>query len=286
MTKTIRQTLLTFLLVALGFALTPATAQAEFLDFTVDETTVPGTGLSGSILFPVDEIEGGYSEIITFDGLGGFTATIIADFDTYRRNEGALIVPSDLTGGPDPGAAADEYAMYAIYIADGTVTDQGGGVFTFTTNNVTATLYIDPLVDTDKSLPAVGGAAPTLLNTGDDYDLLTVTSVYFENNFVDLVNDVGVFDIRFDDPDLSSCAPATTTCGDAFFAFLSELNLRATIDGDFSSFDPSAAGNVLTTGDQSLVFQVVPEPVTLSLLGLGLLSSGLVARRRQRAQKI
>src|SRR5688572_26968291 len=160
--------LLMMLMVGLGLALTPGTARADFLDFTVDETTVPGTGASGSVLFPVDEIEGGYQEIITFDGSGGFTATIIADFDTYKNTEGFFFVPSDLTGGPDPGAAEDEYAMYAVFIAEGTVNDEGSGVFTFTTDDVTATLFIDPEVDTTKALPGTGGLAPILGNTSDD----------------------------------------------------------------------------------------------------------------------
>src|SRR5687767_3353158 len=100
--------LLMMLMVGLGLALTPGTARADFLDFTVDETVVPGTDASGFI-FVADEIEGGFAEVITFDGLGGFEATIVADFSTYRSAEGDLLVASHLA---TTELLDTQYAMY------------------------------------------------------------------------------------------------------------------------------------------------------------------------------
>lgn len=263
--------LLTLAVAGLGLAV-PLPASADFIDFTVDEGTVPGTPPNS---FIADKVNGAYAEVLSFDGAGGFDATLYVNFSQYLANEGSdPVVPPSLLAVPPPNAILDplgfQYGLYAVYTASGTVTPDGSN-FRFTTTSANAEVLIDPDVDTTKALPGAGGAPVILGNTADDYTIMTASSIYFEDNFL-VPGTGGFFDIRFDDPTL-------TAAGQAYWLDLPLLNLRAIVDGDFDEFEP--AGTVTTSGDVSLVF--VPEPATLALFGLGLLGTGAMARRRRNA---
>jgi len=274
MTKQLRTTvtghLLTLAVAGLALLAAPSTARAAFLDFTVDEGTVPGAFPN---IFVADKINGGYSERLSFDGLGGFSATLIADFTAYFSAEGTVPMGNQLGVPPELIFAPFEYGLYALAVATGTVAG-GPSTFTFSTSTIDVKLYIDPKLDTAKSLPAVGGAAPIVVDaSGDDYLVLTASSIYFEDNVLK-TGVGGFFDIRFDDP-------ALTALGATYWPDLPLVGLKATVDGDFDTFAPS--GTVTTSGDLSVVF--VPEPASLVLLGLGFASVGLMARRRQRTTR-
>src|SRR5688572_10366355 len=98
-TKIVRN-ILAMAVVGPGAAMTPSVAQAEFVDFTIDETVAGGT-LVG---FTADQLTGTYNEIITFDGLGGFTSTAAATFTQFKSGDGVSNVFSNLSvvGDPDP----------------------------------------------------------------------------------------------------------------------------------------------------------------------------------------
>ena len=269
--KAVGRTLLSLVMVGLGLALTPGAAHAAFLDFTVDEGSVPGTPPNS---FTADKINGAYSEVISFDGVGGFDATLFVNFSQYLANEGGSpVVPGSLIAVPPPTiletTTGFQYGLYATYTASGTI-GMSGGDFVFTTTSADAKVFIDPMVDTTKALPGAGGAPVITGNTGDDYLIMTASSIYFEDNVL-RPGVGGFFDIRFDDPTL-------TAAGIAYWPDLPLFNLRAVVDGDFDEFTPS--GTVTTSGDVSLVF--IPEPATLALFGMGLLSTGVMARRRRK----
>ncbi len=256
---------------ALILVLLPASAKADFLDFQVDEGVVVG---SDPITFWADAINGSYSEVLTIDGQGGFSATLIATWSQYLANQGTTpLGQSQLDVAPGP---APLYGMYTIYTATGTITPITATEFRFTTISGSAEIWIDPASDSyGWSLPAVGGTYPTIPTMFvDDLLVLSANNIYFEDNVL-RVGVGGFFDIRF-------FQPVLTPFGNLYWPTLGDVQfLAATVDGDFNTFDPTIARNVYSGGDLSANFTAIPEPSTLVLFGLGLVGTALAVRRKR-----
>ncbi len=253
--------------VALGFGLAslPASAVGLFNEFTIDEGSVPG---SSSVTFVADKINGGYTEKITFDGMGGFDAAAFADFGQYFANDGTtLITISQLN---------TNYGLYALFESSGTVTPLGSpfppGSAIFTGTSGGFSLFLDPDQNTTKTLGATGSDPITLANNADDILIAFATNLTSATGT--LVGGVGgFFDLVFNDFTL-------TPAGALYFVAPSPFHFRVNVDGDFDNF--SITGTQTVTGDVSAVF--VPEPGTLALVGVSLLGLGGLSRiRRARA---
>lgn len=253
---------------ALGLS---TTASAEFLDFTINEASVPGITADADTTYSADKITGAYSETLALFGDNTFLSSAYVNFGTITELEGSLnVAPTYLN-------SRGGFGLYAIFNSAGTF---AGNVFTGSTGNFD--LFIDANSDTGLSFSSVGVMPITVsTNTSDDY------KIGFSTNFLSGSGIAGG-NFKFDFTDF-----ALTTAGSDFFIAPEEFHKNVRLTGDFDELpaeltplfvgDQIVGGTFTTTGDVSAVF-VVPEPGSLALLGLGLAGLGFAQRRRNLAK--
>lgn len=238
--------------------------------FTLDESTVNGTGVTNSVTG--DQITLRYTAGINQTALGAFSET------GYFSGTGVV------NGGAPQGTfmngpGADGYNFYGTFQVNGTVSVVGTTLLaTFATGNVF--IYADP--DRDTILSLVAGLPVVTDVVGND-DKLLASSVFvlpISQANVPLVGgqaaNGGSYVINYGLLNL-------TTDGLGFFVAPQPFYLNITVTGENESFTPALAlGDYTGTavGDASAQFFAVPEPGSLALIGLGLLGASAARRRK------
>lgn len=230
--------------------------------FTLDTTVFggPNAALVG------DKFTGNYNEVLTITSPGVFTTVAYYDLGQIVHNNGSIPYSGVQSG------LGNNYSLYALFEASGTFSPNAAGDgFDIIATVGRFDLYVDRNLDTEKTLPDEAPGVVDIMNFSDDDKLASATLKSGDGRSGSGLAQ-GDFGLLFNKFDL-------TVFGKTFFTAPDPFYLNLIVKGQFNDFDPTVQTQTFNgSADSFFGAAAVPEPASLTLLGLGL--AGLARRRR------
>lgn len=261
---------------------------ALFNPFSVTEASVPGALANPALLGnTVGKITGDYTEMATFSPIsattGTFAVSLLWNAGQYVAVNGSTVLASQL-GNFSP----NQYGMYALFEGSGGFVTSGGST-TFTFSPVgSLSLYIDPLSDTAFIAPATGSGAWTTGLSADDYLIAygvpqsgTGTLTPGLSTCIGGGINCGSFGTTTSFALTTTGGPTPTANGAGYFVSPDPFYNFSFQSGQFDNFNPAAGGTQTVVGSLDAAFgAAIPEPGSVALLSIGLLSLAMTRTRR------
>lgn len=256
---------------------TGVASAASFPDFVVDPTLSGAT--SGGSTFTADKVTGNYVEFIEFTGLASFNFALRWVAGQFVSADGTNALNSFQTG------LGGSYGLYAETTGSGTFSTVAGVTTFLVATGGTVRFSYDKYSDGFTTYTNTGVAiidqATLFAKSGDALDKALLATGQAESGIGKL--------------DPTTCSAGGINCG----SFGQESSILLNADGKKFFTDPIpfytlafTAGQLnnfdvgrtqVINGSLDLVFNQVPEPSALALVGLALVGLGLAGRRSRKA---
>jgi hypothetical protein len=252
-------------LLAAGAMAFAGSAHADlYPDFQVDPTAY-----GGAAVFTADKMTGNYVEVVTFNANNTFDVSLLWQAGLFLSNDGSQVVSHTGVG--------VSYDLYAEYKGSGTFSGSGAtATFTLTPGGSLG-LYMDhPYNDGFFTAPSSGTGSFTASGTGDDVLFASGAGVTGTGTLKCSVgNNCGSFG--------QVTSLSVTSAGASFFVAPAPFFTASLQSGHFNGFSAAPGTTQTLNGSMDVIFQPVPEPSTVAMLGLGLF--GVIAAARRRAPR-